>query len=263
LHDGNTAEAVSIPSDERVTGCVSSQVGCKFACAFCASGALGFKRNLTVGEILDEVAFLRFQSKAGDLTHIVFMGMGEPMDNYDNVLAAIRIINAKEAFHIGARRITISTSGVIPGIARLAREGLQVELSVSLHAAQDALRSKLMPVNKKYPLKDLIAACRAYITETNRQVTFEYTLIDGVNASIADAQALGKLLAGMNCKVNLIPINAVSAGFTSPGKLAILFFQDQIKKCGIPVTIRRSRGQDISAACGQLRFRYEKGTSHG
>lgn len=256
--DGNTVEAVSIPFEGRVTGCVSSQAGCKFACAFCSSGALGFKRDLTAGEILDEVAFLRFRSKAAELTHIVFMGMGEPFDNYDNVLTAVKVINSKDAFNIGARRITISTCGVIPGIERLSREGLQVELSVSLHAANDKLRSALMPVNRKYPLKELIAACRRYIENTDRQVTFEYTMLSGVNAAPQHARALGRLLSGMNCKVNLIPINAGIDGFTAPGKLDILLFQDCLKKMGIPVTIRRSRGGDIDAACGQLRLRHEQ-----
>ncbi len=259
--DGNTVEAVSIPFEGRVTGCVSSQAGCKFACAFCSSGALGFERDLTAGEILDEVSFLRFRSKAAELTHIVFMGMGEPFDNYANVLAAVRAINSKDAFNIGARRITISTCGVIPGIERLSREGLQVELSVSLHAANDKLRSELMPVNRKYPLKDLISACRRYIEITDRQVTFEYTMLAGVNCAARDARELGRLLSGMNCKVNLIPINAGAGGFTSPGKLDILLFQDCLKKAGIPVTIRRSRGGDIDAACGQLRLRHEQGKS--
>jgi len=179
LSDAKFVEAVIIPAENRSTGCISTQVGCKFACNFCASGKLGFTRNLTAAEIVQEVLYLKKES-AGRLTHIVFMGTGEPLDNYNNVLSAIRIINSKEGLNIGARRITISTCGLIPEIKQLSKEGLQIELSVSLHSADDKIRSGLMPVNKKYPLKDLIAACRNYAKETNRQVTFEYVLIKGL-----------------------------------------------------------------------------------
>lgn len=162
LKDGSSIEAVIIPTRDRVTGCVSSQVGCKFACSFCASGILGFKRNLSCGEIIDEVMHIRQEAPDKKLTNLVFMGTGEPLDNYDNVMKAIRIINSGQGFNIGARKITISTSGVIPGIIKLSKEDMQVELSVSLHAADDKLRSKIMPVNKKYPLKDLIRTCNEY-----------------------------------------------------------------------------------------------------
>jgi 23S rRNA (adenine2503-C2)-methyltransferase len=259
LRDGNTAEAVLIPTPDRVTGCISSQVGCKFKCAFCASGMLGFKRNLEVAEIMGEVLYLKNNSPDGRLTHIVFMGTGEPMENYDNVLKAIRIINAEYGLNIGIRRITISTSGIIPGIKRLSEEGLQVELSVSLHCPDDKTRSKLMPVNKVYPLRELMDACREYISRTNRQVTFEYVLIKNVNSDIASADKLSKLLSGLNCKVNLIPSNSVKAGqFLPPNKSDILLFRDRLAKSGTHVTLRKSRGQDIDAACGQLRLRYEK-----
>ncbi|MFA5099549.1 MAG: 23S rRNA (adenine(2503)-C(2))-methyltransferase RlmN, partial [Candidatus Omnitrophota bacterium] len=169
LPDSGLIEAVSIPAKGRVTGCISSQVGCKFACRFCVSGKTGFKRDLTAGEMIEQALYLKHRSSSKKLTHLVFMGTGEPLDNYDNVLAAIRIMNAKHGLNIGARRITISTSGLIPQIDRLAAEGLQIELSVSLHAADDKTRSMLMPVNKRYPLKDLIAACRAYRANTGRQ----------------------------------------------------------------------------------------------
>lgn len=259
LEDGNLIEAVSIPTKDRVTGCISSQVGCKFCCFFCASGARGFKRNLEVAEIIGQIIFLKSNCLHKKLTHIVFMGTGEPFDNYDTILKAIRIINSKESLNIGARRITISTSGVIPGIARLAKEGLQVELSVSLHAAFDELRSKLMPVNKVYPLKYLLEACRKYIKQTNRQVTFEYILIDGINSDLKNAQELGKLLRGMNCKINLIPVNPVKElKIQPPEKPKIFGFKNSLLRAGINVTLRAERGQDIDAACGQLRFKYEK-----
>ena len=188
------------------------------------------------------------------------MGTGEPFDNYENVLKAIRVINAPEGVNIAARRITISTCGVIPGIKRLSQEGLQVELSISLHAAFDALRSQLVPVNKKYPLQELIAACDAYSKVTNRQVTFEYVLIKGVNSSLQDARELVRIMKKVRLsKVNLIPVNAVMGkGIEPPQKLDVFFFRDHVLKEGIPVTLRRSRGADIDAACGQLGLRYEK-----
>lgn len=260
LEDKNFIEAVSIPADARVTGCISTQVGCKFACNFCASGLSGFKRNLAVPEMLGEVLYLKNRSSAKKLTHLVFMGIGEPLDNYDNVLKAIRIINSSFALNIGSRRITISTCGIIPGIERLAGENLQIELSVSLHAADDKTRSLIMPVNKKYPLKELISSCKEYTKKTKRQVTFEYVLIKGLNSSLPDAQKLSRILKGLKlCKVNLIPANPVSeAGIEPPNKLEALFFKDYLLKQGINVTLRKPRGQDIQAACGQLRLSYVK-----
>jgi len=254
LEDGNLIEAVSIPAEKRITGCVSSQVGCKFACRFCASGAFGFKRNLTTAEILEEVLIFP------KVTHLVFMGTGEPLDNYENVLKAIKIINSAQGLNIGARRITISTSGIIPAIMRLAEEGLQIELSVSLHAADNQTRDLIMPVNKKYPLKELISTCKEYIRQTNRQVTFEYILIAGLNSDLQSARNLGTMLKGMNCKVNLIPANPVKElKVLPPEKKEILTFKDSLLKSGINVTLRRPRGEDIDAACGQLRLRHEKG----
>jgi 23S rRNA (adenine2503-C2)-methyltransferase len=252
-------EAVSIPAKGRVTGCISSQVGCKFACRFCASGTMGFERDLTAGEILEEVLYLKFKSGVRQLTHLVFMGTGEPLDNYDNVLKAIRIINAPHGMNIGARRITISTSGLIPQIERLSEEGLQIELSVSLHSADDKTRSLIMPVNKRYSLKDLIMACRAYRLKTGRQVTFEYVLINGINSSLADAKKLGTIIAGFDCKVNLIPLNASGiSGYEPPKKSDVVRFKNTLAACGISVTVRTARGEDIDAACGQLRVSYQK-----
>jgi len=257
LNDGNLIEAVIIPTENRVTGCLSTQAGCKFACRFCASGLSGFIRDLSAAEIIEEALYLK-QGSAGKLTHLVFMGTGEPLDNYDNLMQAVRVINSPDGLNIGARRITISTVGIIPGIVRLAREGLQVELSVSLHASDDRTRSSLMPVNKKYPLKDLIGACRDYIQKTNRQVTFEYILIKGVNTRAEDTLNLSKLLSGLNCKINLILANPVKEyGIEPPNKLEVLLFKDALIKKGIRVILRRSRGQDIQAACGQLRLKYE------
>lgn len=260
LTDKNLIESVNIPAAKRVTGCISSQVGCKFACNFCASGLKGFKRNLTVGEILDEVLYLKNNTQKSDLTHIVFMGTGEPLDNYDNVLKAVRIINSASAFNIGARRITISTSGIIPGIKRLETEDLQIELSISLHAADDKTRSQLMPVNKKYPLEALIKCCHEYIAKTNRQITFEYILVKGLNCSFSAAQNLVKLLKDLRlAKVNLIPVNAIpELKIAAPEISEINSFKDHLFNAGINVTLRRERGQDIAAACGQLRLRYEK-----
>lgn len=258
LRDKNFVEAVVIPAERRITGCVSTQVGCRFSCRFCASGMEGFKRNLTASEMTEEVLYLKGNS-GGRLTHIVFMGTGEPMDNYDNVLKAIRIINSPDTFNIGARRITISTSGIIPGIKRLSGEGLQVELSVSLHAADEKSRSAIMPVNKIYPLKDLINACREYIGKTNRQVTFEYILIKDKNSTLQDAQKLGRILKGMDCKVNLIPCNVIEEiKMRPPEKAQVLSFRDHLLESGVNVTLRKPRGPDIEAACGQLRLRYEK-----
>jgi 23S rRNA (adenine2503-C2)-methyltransferase len=258
LSDGNLIESVIIPADDRVTGCVSAQAGCKYACGHCASGVLGFKRDLSCGEILEQVLLIKCNSEGNKLTHIVFMGTGEPLDNYDNVLKAIRVINSKEALNIGQRRITISTCGLIPRIRQLAKEGLQIELSVSLHAADDVTRSRIMPVNKKYPLKELISALREYIKITNREVTFEYTMIKGLNSDTQSAKNLVTLLKGMECKVNLIPCNPIKElGLEPPGKVDILLFRDVLIKADVNVTLRASRGQDIEAACGQLRLRYE------
>jgi 23S rRNA (adenine2503-C2)-methyltransferase len=257
LADQNFVEAVSIPTDKRVTACLSSQVGCRWSCRFCSSGLRGFQRNLSCGEIIEELYRLKTDGTNRAVTHVVFMGTGEPFDNYDNVLAAVRRINAKEAFNIGARRITLSTSGVIPGIQRLAKENLQVELSVSLHAADDALRSRLMPINKQYPLSELLKACRRYFSDTNRQVTFEYICIKDVNSDLPTARKLGRIVQGFDCKFNLIAANTIEELGITPASVAeIEAFKRELVKAGVVVTVRKSRGQDIDAACGQLRLRY-------
>ncbi len=259
LTDGEIIETVLIPAvgknlHLRQTVCVSTQAGCKFRCAFCASGKAGFKRNLSAGEILAQVLiFTRFLGKPP--SNVVFMGIGEPFDNYDHVLSAIRVLNHPDGLNIGARRITISTCGVIPGIQRLAQEGLQVELSVSLHAPSNALRSKLMPVNRHYPLADLLAACNQYAEQTGRIVTFEYTLLDQINASAEHAGKLAKILRGIPCKVNLIPLSPIEElNAKPPAWENIHRFMQVLERSGVNSTLRASRGSEIHAACGQLRL---------
>ena len=255
LADGELIEEVLIPAPGRRTVCVSSQVGCRFNCAFCASGKLGFRRNLRAGEIVEEIvlAALEYGERP---TNVVFMGIGEPFDNYDEVLAAVRILNDADGLGIGARRITISTSGVIPGIRRLADEGLQVELSVSLHAPDDALRTSLMPVNRKYPLSELLDACRDYTARTRRIITFEYTLIGGVNDEPRHAKALVDLLKPLESRVNLIPLSAVDEyGGRPPAAGAGDTFIRMLDRAGINATLRVSKGVGVNAACGQLRLR--------
>jgi 23S rRNA (adenine2503-C2)-methyltransferase len=253
--DNQHIETVVMPYHNRCTICVSTQVGCRYGCRFCASGADGFKRNLTQAEILDQI--IHAKQSGHEVTHIVFMGMGEPLDNIDNLLNAIRLINAPDGLNIGARRITISTVGLPEGIMKLSELGLQVELSVSLHSAGNALRNRLMPINKRYPLETLIDTCREYVKKTNRQITFEYLLVAGLNDADKDAAALVKLLKDIKCQVNLIPFNAHSdvrcaEPMRPPTIDDIIRFQEQLYELGINVTVRESRGQDISAACGQL-----------
>ena len=255
LDDGDSIETVLIPARDWTTVCLSTQVGCKMGCAFCASGKCGFVRNLTAGEIVaqfQQVADL--QGKRPD--NIVFMGMGEPFDNYDEVLKSIRILNHPDGLNVGARRITISTCGVIPGIRRLAEEGLQVELSVSLHAPNHELRRKLMPIENKYPLDELLAACVDYTAKTKRFVTFEYTLIRGVNDSVDDAEELADHLRPFSCRVNLIPLSPVEEfQGEAPSRAAIEAFQRTLEIRGVSVTLRESKGKSVDAACGQLRRR--------
>ncbi|MCU0666402.1 MAG: 23S rRNA (adenine(2503)-C(2))-methyltransferase RlmN [Candidatus Omnitrophica bacterium] len=256
LQDKKAIETVVIPYKDRTSACISSQAGCKFSCFFCASAAKGFSRNLSTGEILEQVSLAK--KNFSGLTHLVFMGTGEPLDNYDNVIAAIKIINSKDGFAIGARRITISTCGIIPGIQRLQEEGLQIELSISLHAPDNDLRSRLMPVNKKYPLAALMNACRGYIEKTNRQITFEYILIKDLNSGLPEARKLARILKGMLVKVNLIIANPVKElRIEPPAQEQVNIFKKELIREGVHVTLRQSRGQDIDAACGQLRLKYE------
>lgn len=254
LFDGEKVETVLIPSPKRVTLCVSTQAGCKFGCRFCASGIGGWKRNLNCAEILSQILTMKTIAGKRPLSHIVFMGVGEPLDNYDHLIKAIRIINSSKGMNIAARRITISTCGLIPKIKKLAGEGLQIELAVSLHGSSDSSRNVLMPINKKYPVNDLIAACREYNRATKRQITFEYILIKDVTCNEQAARELGQLLKGLLCKINLIPYNPVSEfDHEPPSRNKIYAFKDRLGKFGIHATIRTPRGADVSAACGQLR----------
>jgi 23S rRNA (adenine2503-C2)-methyltransferase len=255
LFDGQLIETVFIPTKKRATLCISSQAGCKFGCRFCASGIGGWKRNLTTGEILAQVVeAMRICADEAEITHIVFMGVGEPFDNYENVMKAVRLLNAPEAFQIAARRITISTCGVVPGIKRMALEDLQIELSVSLHASNDDVRSEIMPVNRRHRLNELMNTCRAYAKDTNRQVTFEYILIKDLTCTQKAADELCHLLKGWLCKINLIAYNpVVEFSYKAPSKDDITRFKETLEKRGIIVTFRMPRGEDIAAACGQLR----------
>ncbi|HOD12893.1 MAG TPA: 23S rRNA (adenine(2503)-C(2))-methyltransferase RlmN [Candidatus Omnitrophota bacterium] len=247
-------ETVFIPAKKRGTVCLSTQLGCKFSCAFCASGIGGWRRHLSCAEIIGQILCVKERVDPKPVTHVVFMGIGEPFDNYQNVMVALRLMNEKRGLNIAARRITISTCGLVPEIKRFAQEGLQVELAVSLHAANDALRDQLMPVNRTYPLKELVQCCRWYARTTNRQVTFEYILLKDVNSRIQDAEELAALMQGWLCKVNLIAYNDGSRlPFLAPDAKQIAAFQDHLHRKRIVSTLRASRGQDIQGACGQLR----------
>jgi len=250
LSDGEKIETVLMWEGKRVTICLSTQVGCPLGCTFCATGEMGFKRNLTAGEIIDQMIAL------GDrhITHVVLMGMGEPLLNYDHTIKAVRIINNEMGLSIAGKRITLSTAGIPPMIEKLAEEKLKVRLAISLNAPTDNIRSELMPINKKYPLKVLLDAVKHFIKETRRGVTFEYVVIKDVNDSEKDALELSKLIRGVRCKINLIPYNPVpDLPYRKPSEEEILAFRDYLYPRCPPVTLRRSRGEDILAACGQLR----------
>lgn len=263
LEDGETVEAVDIPARERETACLSSQVGCAFGCKFCASGLLGIKRDLRCGEILDQILGIQDDINGRRITNVVIMGTGEPLANYDNVIGAIEVMNSPHGLGIGARKITVSTAGYIPGIKRYTQESRQFELSVSLHAADDRTRSMLMPINKRFPLEDLMKACREYTRQKGRIITFEYILIKDVNSSAKAARNLAGLLKGLNCKVNLIPFNAVAdSAFAPPSSKEVEDFHGALEDGGINATVRAQRGADIDAACGQLRLRQTDSTSY-
>ncbi|MCC6699634.1 MAG: 23S rRNA (adenine(2503)-C(2))-methyltransferase RlmN [Candidatus Hydrogenedentes bacterium] len=255
LADGETVESVLIRDRERTTLCLSTQVGCAVKCAFCATGLSGYTRNLNPGEIVEQALYLLQDEKLGEKTpNIVYMGMGEPFRNYDATIKSIKLLMAPEGLGIGARRITVSTAGEVKGIERFASEEWQVRLSVSLHAANDELRTKLVPLNKKYPIEVLMKAIRDYVEQTGRQMTFEWTLLDGVNDSPQDAEELIGLATRVKAMVNLIPYNPVSGlGFAPPPLDRCQAFRDALEEAGVNATLRRERGQDIDAACGQLR----------
>jgi 23S rRNA (adenine2503-C2)-methyltransferase len=276
LTDGKTVEAALMFYDEEEAGrgdrrtvCVSTQAGCAVGCAFCATGQQGFDRNLTPGEIIDQVLyFARYlKDQAGDggadkaerVSNVVFMGMGEPLANYDALWRAIEILNDPQCLGLGARNITISTAGMVPQIRKLSDEKMQVGLAVSLHAADNALRDRLVPLNRQYPVEELIQACREYNMKTGRRLSFEYILFNRLNDSPEQARRLAALIKGIKCHVNLIPANTTGTGtFQPPPYTNVLLFENELKANHVNVTLREKRGQDIEAGCGQLKSRYLK-----
>jgi 23S rRNA (adenine2503-C2)-methyltransferase len=250
---GERVESVFMRYEHGNTVCISTQAGCRMGCTFCASTLNGLTRNLTASEMAGQI--IAAQNDTGErVSNVVMMGIGEPLDNYDNVMKFLEIVSSPDGLNIGMRHISLSTCGIVPKIYQLADEKLQITLSISLHATDDKMRSSIMPVNNKYNIEKLIDACRYYIEKTNRRISFEYTLISGVNDNIETADALIKLLSGMLCHVNLIPVNAVSeTGFKKTDRKKVEAFQARLEKNGISATIRREMGSDISAACGQLR----------
>ena len=279
LADGKLVESVLMlypPLGEhssRATVCVSSQAGCAYGCTFCATGQMGFDRHLSTSEIVAQVLYFARELRSASwtamglpgsaaidrITNIVLMGMGEPLHNYTNVLQALRILNSPDGFNLGARHMTVSTVGLVPAIYKLSEEKLQVNLAISLHAPTDELRSQTMPINRKYPLQELLKACQDYIAATRRQVTFEYVLLAGVNDTPMHARQLAALLAPLRqfAHVNCIPVNATSADYKTPGPDAIRSFRNMLFEHGVSNSVRAERGDDIAAACGQLRTRFE------
>ena len=251
--DGNAIETVLMEYHHGKSICVSTQVGCKMGCKFCASTGIKFARDLTSGEIVEQILAVERDENI-KISNVVFMGIGEPLDNFDNVVNAIGILNNQKGLNIGARHISISTSGLVPRIYELADKNLQCTLSISLHATNDKKRSEMMPVNNAYNIEELIKACKYYIDKTNRRISFEYALAKDNNDNLDDAKELVKLLKGMICHVNLIPINKIENGnYTKSSNENIIKFRDYLNSKGIVATIRRELGSDIDAACGQLR----------
>ena len=273
LRDGNVIESVLMEYDERRTACISTQVGCGIGCLFCATGQDGLARNLSAGEIIAQVLYFAREIQQSEIewantlgidadleghtvTNIVLMGMGEPLANYEATWQAIETLNDPNGYNLGARRITLSTVGLVPGIRRLADEGLPINLAVSLHAPDDELRDRLVPLNRRYPLGELMAAVRDYVQKTNRRVTFEYALIAGLNDAVEHAQRLATLLWGMPCHVNLIPLNPTPGTALQPSSPErVSAFRDALEGAGLPTTVRLRRGASIEAGCGQLRQR--------
>jgi len=260
LHDGQEIEAVEMNTASdggRKTICVSTQAGCAMGCVFCVTGQFGFARNLEAGEVVEQV--LRFSRPERPVTNVVFMGMGEPLANYAETLRAIRLLVHPDGLRLGARRITVSTSGLVPEMRRLASEGLQVGLAISLHAPNDALRSSLMPVNRRWPIAAVLDAADNYVKSTGRRVSFEYTLMAGVNDADGLADDLARLLRGRLCHVNLIPLNpSEDPSLHASSADRALAFESRLRQAGVAATIRVNRGRDILAACGQLRLAEKK-----
>lgn len=258
LRDGNFVESVVMKYHHGYTICISSQVGCRMGCAFCQSTKGGKIRDLTVGEIIDQIIYANFD--LGITVHnIVMMGIGEPLDNYDNVIRFLHLVNLPEGLEIGYRHISLSTCGVVDGIRKLQNENLPITLSISLHAPFDEIRSNMMPINRRYNIAELLKACREYQAVTGRRISFEYTLVEGVNDSRECALQLVKILRGIMCHVNLIPVNKIENGKFDPTKKdAIFAFQKILEERGLTATIRRTLGSDIAASCGQLRSKKMK-----
>ncbi len=263
LSDGNRIESVYIPESERATLCISSQVGCALNCSFCSTASQGFNRNLSTGEIISQL-WMASRLLAADgqpaVSNVVFMGMGEPLLNFDNVLAAINLMQDDFAYALSKRRVTLSTAGVVPGLERLA-EVTDISLALSLHAPDDLLREKLVPLNRKYPIKEVLQACRTYVGEGRRRVTIEYVMLDGVNDSDQQARTLARLLRNVPSKVNLIPFNPFpQTRYRRSSMARIDRFRDILHHAGIVTITRRTRGDDIDAACGQLAGDFEDRT---
>ena len=258
LTDGNCVESVLMRYHHGNTVCISSEVGCPMGCAFCASTLGGLVRRLTPSEMLDQVLFTQLDSGL-PISNIVLMGIGEPLDNYDTVLRFLQLVNSPEGMNIGMRHISLSTCGLVDRIDRLAEENLQLTLSVSLHAPTDEVRSRIMPVNKKYPVDTLLAACRRYFEKTGRRISFEYAMIRDVNDTPEMVQLLIKKLRGIAAHVNLIPLNEVAESPLKPSlPETVRAFQQTLEQHGIPATVRRTLGSDINASCGQLRRKFER-----
>ncbi len=262
LHDGATVETVGLPYEDRLSCCLSTQVGCPIGCVFCATGLSGFTRDLTAGEMIDQVLAVQeaMQATAGRsdnhirIDHVTFMGMGEPLLNYEATVKAVHLLN--DEVGIAMRHMSISTAGLVPGIRRLAQERLQLTLAVSLHAPTDELRRELVPGMARWSVIEIIEACYEYVLWTKRRVTFEYCLLGGLNDSVAEAQELARILHGLNCHVNLMSFNPVAGpGYTRPPRDRVTAFRGVLEAAGIQVTQRVERGSDIDAACGQLRQR--------
>jgi 23S rRNA (adenine2503-C2)-methyltransferase len=263
-HDGSSIESVLIPDGDKTTQCISSQIGCAVDCQFCATAKLGLKRNLDAGEIVDQVYLARKLLAEVDpgrrITNLVYMGMGEPLHNYDNVVTSLRILTHDKGAGLSQRRITVSTSGLVPKLERLGGEDVRPNLAVSLNAPNDAIRDEIMPINRKWNIAKLLGALRAYPLEQRRRITFEYVLLAGVNDSLADAAQLSKLLRGIKCKVNIIPYNPhPEAAYSRPSARVVSAFQDECRRLGLPTYLRTPRGDDIDAACGQLANRSNGG----
>ena len=258
LSDGNCVETVLMRYHYGNTVCISTEVGCRMGCAFCASTLGGLVRRLEPYEMLDQVLFTQVESGL-PISHIVLMGIGEPLDNFDNVMRFLELVNSPEGMHISMRHISLSTCGIVPGIDKLAQKKLQLTLSVSLHAPTDEIRNTIMPVNKAYPIAELLEACRRYYRITGRRISFEYAMIHGVNDTPEAARTLLKLLKGLPAHMNLIPLNHVEESPLKPStRQAVQQFQDLLEQGGIPATVRRTLGSDIDASCGQLRRKYTK-----